>query len=329
MEKRALEIEKLKAALGESLTQEEIEKKLKEKLENTNNETIKSEVIVEKIVKQELVNDETNESENIDKINDEIIKESEEVEEISEELESEEVDEKSIDSIEEPEDKSADFEIQVEEISAEKLAILNKRRMEDLKANKKSSINIVIYLFSFIAILLIIFAAYLFMNKPAVKEVVVYKKSEPKEIIKEVVKEKIVPATPLDDKQLKSYFNSNKYEIYKCYDFKVGVATFPNECKKPLEEFLAKNKDSFKLEITGVVSPDDIALVKKVNLGDASPKMREYIVRGFSRERVLETSFYIRDVLKDDVILTPVNYYVTSKKVSKGVIIKAYYLEKQ
>ncbi len=308
MEKRVLEIEKLKAALGESLTQEEIEKKLKEKLESTEEDNSEEEI------KQELLNDDIEELEDNEKTQEETIEESEKIE----------------DSEEENEEKdSSNFEIQVEEISAEKLALLNKRRMEDLKANKKSSINLLIYLFSFIALLLIIFAAYLFMNKPIVKEVVVYKKSEPKEIVKEVVKEKIVPVKSLDDKQLKSYFNSKKYNIYKCYDFKVGVATFPNECKKPLKEFLAKNKDSFKLEITGVVSPDDIALVKKVNLGDASPKMREYIVRGFSRERVLETSFYIRDVLKDDVILTPVNYYVVSKKVSKGVIIKAYYLEKQ
>jgi hypothetical protein len=42
----------------------------------------------------------------------------------------------------------------------------------------------------------------------------------------------------------------------------------------------------------------------------------------------LETSFYIKDILKDEVILTPVNYYVTSKKLSRGIIIKAYYLEK-
>lgn len=319
MEKRVLEIEKLKAALGESLTQEEIERKLKEKLEDIEEEnTSKNEI------KQELMDDEIKTPKNIEEIKEELIEETEEIEQLKEEFleKSEEIEELL-------EEEPADFEIQVEEISAEKLALLNKRRMEDLKANKKSSINILIYLFSFVAILLIIFAAYLFMNKPAVKEVVVYKKSEPKEIIKEVVKEKIVPAKEIDDKQLKSYFNSNKYEIYKCYDFKVGIATFPNECKKTLKEFLAKNKDSFKLEITGVISPDDIDLVKKVNLGDASAKMREYIVRGFSRERVLETSFYIRDVLKDDVILTPVNYYVTSKKVSKGVIIKAYYLEKQ
>ncbi|RXJ81998.1 hypothetical protein [Arcobacter sp. F2176] len=319
MEKRILEIEKLKAALGESLTQEEIEKKLKEKLEaKSEKESVKSELIVEEEVKQDDIDDETKESENIDKINEEIIDENKDdlIEKESNKLE------------ENPTEDLTNFEIEVEEISAEKLALLNKRRMEDLKVNKKSSINIFIYLFSFIAILLIIFAAYLFMNKPAVKEVVVYKKSEPKEIIKEIVTEKIVPAKPLDDKQLKSYFNSNKYEIYKCYDFKVGIATFPNECKKTLKDFLAKNKDSFKLEVTAVISPDDKEIIKKANLENASDTLKEYIIRGFSRQRVLETSFYIRDVLKDDVILTPVNYYVKSKKLSKGIIIKAYYLEK-
>jgi hypothetical protein len=317
MEKRVLEIEKLKAALGESLTQEEIEKKLKEKKQEStepkddvefDNDIIEEQEIEEEI-EQELETEDKKEESEID----EDIK-------IDEKIDDEKTDNDT--------EESVTFDIHVEEISAEKIAELNKRRMEDLKANKKSSINIIIYIFSFIAILLIIFAAYLFMNKPAVKEVVVYKKSEPQEIIKEVVKEKIVPAKTIDDKQLKNYFNSNKFVTYKCYDFKVGIATFPNECKKPLKEFLEKNKDSFKLEITAVISPDDIALIKKAKLGNASPKMREYMIRGFSRERVLETSFYITDILKDDTILTPVNYYVTSKKVSKGVIIKAYYLEK-
>jgi hypothetical protein len=305
MEKRVLEIEKLKAALGESMTQDEIEKKLREKIksvEETNTET------VEKI--EEKIDDTQEETE----------------EEIVQELE---IDEKKIeeDESEEKEEEPVTFEIQMEEISPEKLAQLNKRRMEE--KNGKSSINILIYIFSFIAIALMIFAGYLFMNRPSVKEVIVYKNSEPKEVIKEVVKEKIVTTQKeIDDKTLKSYFNSNKFETYKCYDFKVGQTTFPNECKSSLKEFLTKNVDSFKLEITAVVSPDDVDLIYKANLGDASIKMREYIIRGFSRERVLETSFYIKDFIKEDVILTPVNYYVTSQKLSKGVIIKAYYLDK-
>ena len=306
MEKRVLEIEKLKAALGETMTHEDIEKKLREKtrtIENTNeSNTIK--------IKEE--NEDTSE-------------------EITQELQIEEKKsekEEVENNIEEEKKEPLTFEIQMEEISPEKLAKLNKRRMEE--QNGKSSINVLIYIFSFIAIGLIAFAGYLFMNKSVgVKEVVVYKNSEPKEIIKEVIKEKIVTTEKdIDNKTLKNYFNSQKYETYKCYDFKVGQASFPNECKSSLKEFLIKNEDSFKLEITAVVSPDDIELINKAKLGDASVKMREYIIRGFSRERVLETTFYIKDFIKDDIILTPVNYYVTSKKLSKGIIIKAYYIDK-
>lgn len=350
MEKRVLEIEKLKAALGETMSHEDIEKKLRQKTQSIENNTpieekeiIEDAEIIEEIEdnfdeKVEELESETSKSNDVEKIED--IEESQEEEkaeeiEVEEEIDKEEETQKDeaneFDKKEElEEEEPVTFEIQMEEISPEKLAQLNKRRIEE--KNGKSSINIVIYIFSFLAILLMIFAGYLYMNKPTVKEVVVYKSSEPKELIKEVVKEvvkeKIVPAKEIDDKLLKSYFNSNNYQIYKCYDFKVGQATFPNECKQSLKEFLNKNQDSFKLEITAVVSPDDIELINKAKLGNASVKMREYIVRGFSRERVLETSFYIKDFIKDDVVLTPVNYYVTSKKLSKGVIIKAYYLEK-
>ncbi|WP_419764513.1 MAG: hypothetical protein ACNI28_12130 [Arcobacter sp.] len=324
MEKRVLEIEKLKAALGETMSQEDIAKKLREKTQgkeedssDENEEIIEDAEVIERVDEdsedrlQKQEEDKTEEK--VEEYNDD-----EYIQDIEDEKNTQEVEDK-----EEP----ATFEIQMEEISPEKLAQLNKRKMEE--KNGKSSINTIIYIFSFVAILLMVFAGYLYLNKPVAKEVVVYKQSEPKEIIKEVIKEKIVTATnEIDDKTLKNYFNSQKFEIYKCYDFKVGQTIFPNECKKSLKEFLAKNKDSFKLEVTAVISPDDKVIYKNVNLNDADEKIKEYILRGFSRERVLETTFYITDVLKDDTILTPVNYYVTSKKLSKGIIIKAYYLEK-
>jgi len=54
-------------------------------------------------------------------------------------------------------------------------------------------------------------------------------------------------------------------------------------------------------------------------------RVKEYMYRGLSRERVLETTWYIKDVLGEDTILTPTNYYVKSKKNNKGIIIKAYH----
>ncbi len=328
MDKRVLEIQKLKAALGETMNHEEIEKKLREKTQTTEGNSAEEE---KEIIEDAEIIEKTDED------SEEIVQELEFEEKIEDNDDNIIVDEEDIEKKDEnkKEEESEDqeepvtFEIQMEEISPEKLAQLNKRKMEE--KNGKSSINIIIYIFSIVAILLMIFAGYLFMNKVNPKEVVVYKNSEPKEVIKEVevIKEKIVTKEKdIDNSTLKNYFNSNNYQIYKCYDFKVGQTTFPGECKKPLKAFLAKNKDSFKLEITAVVSPDDIELINKAKLGNASVKMREYIIRGFSRERVLETSFYIKDFVKEDVVLTPVNYYVTSKKLSKGVIIKAYYLEK-
>ncbi len=54
-------------------------------------------------------------------------------------------------------------------------------------------------------------------------------------------------------------------------------------------------------------------------------RVKEYMFRGLSRERVLETSWQIKDILGEDTVLTPTNYYVKSKKNNKGIIIKAYH----
>lgn len=53
--------------------------------------------------------------------------------------------------------------------------------------------------------------------------------------------------------------------------------------------------------------------------------VKEYMYRGLSRERVLETSSQIKSILGEDIILTPTNYYVKSTKNNKGVIIRAYH----
>lgn len=161
--------------------------------------------------------------------------------------------------------------------------------------------------------------------KEATKEKV---KIEIKEVIKERIVTKIIK---LDKNNFKIFYNSTKYNTLKCYNFKAGD-TFPTKsCKTSINKFFKKNKDAIRFEIIPVIAQKDNLNFNKLkpnitNLDKKfQEKVKEYMNRGLSRERVLETSWYIIDRFGKDTVLTPTNYYVKSAKNNKGVIIKAYH----
>ncbi len=157
-------------------------------------------------------------------------------------------------------------------------------------------------------------------------------KHKPKIQIKEIIKEKVVTkVTKLDKKNFKEYYNSTKYNTLKCYNFEAGNIFPDKECTNSLEKFLTTNKNAIRFEVIPVIADVDYTIFKNLdenikNLDkNYQERIKEYMLRGLSRERVLETSWRIKDVLGKDTILTPTNYYVKSKKDNKGVIIKAYH----
>lgn len=158
------------------------------------------------------------------------------------------------------------------------------------------------------------------------------KQLEPKVIIKEVIKEKIViKPVKLDKKSFKQFYNSSKFNTLKCYDFKAG-SIFPNKtCKDSLGQFLKDNIDAIRIEIIPVIAQADYVIFKQLEQNiktldkDYQDRVKEYMFRGLARQRVLEVTWKIRDILGHDTLLTPTNYYVNSKKDNKGVIIKAYH----
>ncbi len=170
-------------------------------------------------------------------------------------------------------------------------------------------------------------------EKPLVKiekEIQIVEK--PVEVIKEVIKEKIVTKiVKLEKQNFKEYYNSKKYNTLKCYNFKAGDI-FPNaKCKTSLKTFLKANKNALRFEIIPVIAEEDNKIFVKIQSKlkgmeqSFQDKVKEYMFRGLSRERVLETSWQVKDILGEDVVLTPTNYYVKSKKNNKGIIIKAYH----
>lgn len=198
---------------------------------------------------------------------------------------------------------------------------------------KKSTrtINTLIYLFSLLAFILLIFAIYLFSTKNN-SSISKSSEVEVKEIVKVVVNEKIVPkVVDLDNKNFKKYYNSLEFNTLKCYDFRAIQTYLPKECAEKIDIFIKENINSTKFEIIPVVSDEDNELYKKieskiVELDDnIKTNIEDYLLFGLSKQRVLETTFYIKEKFGEDMIIVPTNYFVKSSKNNKGIIIKAYF----
>lgn len=311
--------DKLKEVLNQTLSSEEIEKKLKNEMKQ-------------------------NAQKKIHKIQNEEIKILEtKIEENKAEIPNEAITQKTI-----------------EKESKKNESPLNKKvDIPNIREKKRDSknMNIVLYLVILIAILLLAIVIYLFIssNEPTIEEkktkvekeivqkeapdikvdkeeVTDEKQVEPKVIIKEVIKEKIITKpVKLDNKSFKKFYNSPKFNTLKCYNFKAGNI-FPNKtCKDSLGKFLKENIDAIRIEIVPVIAQSDYVVFKKLEeniktLDKAyQDRVQEYMFRGLARERVLEITWQIKEILGKDTLLTPTNYYVKSQKENKGVIIKAYH----
>eukprot|EP01029_Cantina_marsupialis_P020829 TRINITY_DN49225_c0_g1_i1.p1 TRINITY_DN49225_c0_g1~~TRINITY_DN49225_c0_g1_i1.p1 ORF type:complete len:318 (+),score=55.54 TRINITY_DN49225_c0_g1_i1:84-1037(+) len=153
-------------------------------------------------------------------------------------------------------------------------------------------------------------------------------KVETKIITKEVIKEKVIN---LEKSDFKKYYNSEKFNIVKCYNFNAGSVIPPKQCKENIKKFIVDNKDALRFEVIPVIAEEDNIVFDKLknNIKDLDKsfqeKVKEYMFRGFSRERVLETTWQIKELSPRGTIITPTNFYVKSKKNNKGVIIRAYY----
>lgn len=171
-------------------------------------------------------------------------------------------------------------------------------------------------------------------KQDAIKNIV--KNEEKKEEINKkenfIIKEKIITkVVNLNKENFRQYYNSSKYETLKCYNFKAGNIFPDSKCKKDLKKFINTNKDAIRFEIVAVIAKDDNIIFNKIKSKlqgleqSFQDRVKEYMFRGLGRERVLETSWQIKDILGEDTVLTPTNYYVKSKKNNKGIIIKAYH----
>ncbi|NQY94791.1 MAG: hypothetical protein HRT43_11535, partial [Campylobacteraceae bacterium] len=118
---------------------------------------------------------------------------------------------------------------------------------------------------------------------------------------------------------------STDYKILKCYDLVPGQFYLSSKCKKDISTFASSNSNASRFEIIGVVDQIDFTTLYKEDVTSHNAlELQKYNAMGLARYRVLETSWFLSTQLKD-IILTPVNYTITSKKTNRGSIIRAYY----
>jgi len=118
---------------------------------------------------------------------------------------------------------------------------------------------------------------------------------------------------------------SKDYKILKCYDLNPGQFYLSSKCKKDISQFVKINKKALRFEVIGVVDQKDFSsLYTQDTKSKNALELQKYNTMGLARYRVLETSWFLNEQLKD-VVLTPVNYTLTSKKTNRGSIIRAYY----
>ncbi|RXI48757.1 hypothetical protein CRU99_00780 [Malaciobacter mytili] len=210
-----------------------------------------------------------------------------------------------------------------------------KLKIEEKKQEKTKQKKIFYILFTLVIMFLVVAITYYFVlnsqkiknyeekvqiiNNPKKIEIQKEPKVEEKIIVKEVIVEKQIPITK---EKFKEIFLSKNFNLAKCYDYKVFQIKPDNSCKDNLKEFLLNNTQALRFEIIAVINNEDI---KKATVLSNDKTLQEYILRGMARDRVLEVSWYTKEVLGNEILLTPVNYYLSSKKQNKGVMIKAYY----
>jgi len=130
----------------------------------------------------------------------------------------------------------------------------------------------------------------------------------------DIIKQELFPAT-------KS--TSKNFKIVKCYDVPAASFYLSQTCKRDITKFLKTNKKAKRFEIIGVVDEKDISLLSGQK--KTKEELKKYVTMGIARYRVLETSWLITEVLGKDIVLSPVNYTITSKKNNRGSIIRAHY----
>jgi len=211
--------------------------------------------------------------------------------------------------------------------------------------DEKKLINITIYLLATLLLVLLFIFIYLFTNYTFIKKddfvnnykkidqlkfedlnISIQKKYKIIEIIPQKTKDqnqtKIIK---IEDKNTtisksinlkKKVINKLTYKSVMCTDMNSASFNITNTCIDNYSQFIKNNKEPKYYEVIPLISKDDFTN-EDFKLDS---KKRE-----LARKRVKVIIKRLRDIVKPNIEIKSVKYYLVSKKSYKGVVIRAYY----
>jgi len=128
--------------------------------------------------------------------------------------------------------------------------------------------------------------------------------------------------------QTKRVSDRSKFKTYTCKSFQKGSINVPASCKKALYKFLDRyKKDAKEFELIGMVDETEFKLIQSledVYGTDEVTRVKKYVQVGLSRQRVIETTWLVKERLKKSIKVGAVNYTVYSGN-KRGFVIRAYF----
>lgn len=129
-------------------------------------------------------------------------------------------------------------------------------------------------------------------------------------------------------------------EIAKCYDMDSASQKLSTSCRESITAYVDAHPDAKYFEIIGVVDDQEFNLFnnlerrknlyKSLGVDDrVVAKMKDLARRGLSKIRAAEASWVIKTHTKHHALTYNANYEIVSSKGHRGVIIRAYEVEKE
>ncbi|WP_375722968.1 hypothetical protein LXN10_10470 [Arcobacter sp. KX21116] len=123
-------------------------------------------------------------------------------------------------------------------------------------------------------------------------------------------------------------YRSKKYDATGCYDEQEGTFVFYPSCLERINKFLDENKDATSFQIIPVTDAKDRLYINNIieNIKDTKidkKPLKDYLMEGLSRKRVLEASWHVKKRLGKEAIITYVNY-IADTADKRGFTIRAY-----
>ncbi len=135
--------------------------------------------------------------------------------------------------------------------------------------------------------------------------------------VKQVENKIDIPYTYIFDDEVISTPKQKAYALLRCYDMGAGKSEVTRECKEKIKLFVNEHKDAKLFKVAGVIGQEDKDIVE-------DNKYKKFTLLGLAQNRANEIAWYMKKVVKNKIPIQSLSYATESKKVSKGIMIRAY-----